>query len=352
IEEQPESTRKFIQYLGVVNQLTSGSIYHEKSPETLRKMFLAFAEDVRVILVMLAYQVIVMRNARDSQEDKHSAVPQDTNTIFAPIANRLGLSGIKWELEDYAFRFLEPDFYREIASKLDGKRKIREAYIENVMETIKKLLLDHIIKADVSGRVKHIYSIARKMRQKNLSFEQLYDIRAVRILVDSTADCYAVLGMIHELWVPIPREFDDYIANPKPNGYQSLHTVVLAPNDLTLEVQIRTHKMHNDAEMGVAAHWKYKEGRGTSIDQADLNWLRDHLNRVLEEGEEEISEASIFNENVYVMTPAGEPLELIAGSTPLDFAYQIHTGLGNRCRGAKVNGAIVPLTYVLQNRDV
>ncbi len=352
IEEQPESTRKFIQYLGVVNQLTSGSISHEKSPETLRKMFLAFAEDVRVIVVMLAYQVIVMRNARDSQEDKQRAIAQNTNTIFAPIANRLGLSGIKWELEDYAFRFLEPDFYREIASKLDGKRKIREAYIENVMATIKKLLLDHNIKADVSGRVKHIYSIARKMRQKNLSFEQLYDIRAVRILVDSTADCYAVLGMIHELWVPIPREFDDYIANPKPNGYQSLHTVVLAPNDLTLEVQIRTHKMHNDAEMGVAAHWKYKEGRGTSIDQADLNWLRDHLNRALEEGEEEISEASIFNENVYVMTPAGEPLELIAGSTPLDFAYKIHTGLGNRCRGAKVNGAIVPLTYVLQNRDV
>ena len=352
IAEQPEGTQKFIQYLGVVNQLTSGNISYEKSPETLRKMFLAFAEDVRVIVVMLAYQVIIMRNARDSQEDNQRAIAQNTNTIFAPIANRLGLSGIKWELEDYSFRFLEPDFYREIASKLDGKRNIREAYITNVVQTLKDLLAEHHINADVSGRVKHIYSIARKMRQKNLSFEQLYDIRAVRILVDTTADCYAVLGMIHELWVPIPREFDDYIANPKPNGYQSLHTVVLAPQDLTLEVQIRTHKMHNDAEKGVAAHWKYKEGRGTSIDQADLNWLREHLDRALEEGEEQITEESIFNENVFVMTPAGEPLELIAGATPLDFAYKIHTGLGNRCRGAKVNGAIVPLTYVLQNRDV
>ncbi|MHC5226286.1 RelA/SpoT family protein [Ignatzschineria sp. LJL83] len=352
IAEQPEGTQKFIQYLGVVNQLTSGNISYEKSPETLRKMFLAFAEDVRVIVVMLAYQVIIMRNARDSQEDNQRAIAQNTNTIFAPIANRLGLSGIKWELEDYSFRFLEPDFYREIASKLDGKRNIRETYITNVVQTLKDLLAEHHINADVSGRVKHIYSIARKMRQKNLSFEQLYDIRAVRILVDTTADCYAVLGMIHELWVPIPREFDDYIANPKPNGYQSLHTVVLAPQDLTLEVQIRTHKMHNDAEKGVAAHWKYKEGRGTSIDQADLNWLREHLDRALEEGEEQITEESIFNENVYVMTPAGEPLELIAGATPLDFAYKIHTGLGNRCRGAKVNGAIVPLTYVLQNRDV
>lgn len=352
VEAQPESTRKFIQYLAVVNQLTSGTISHEKSPETLRKMFLAFAEDVRVIVVMLAYQVIIMRNARDSQEEKQRAIAQNTNTIFAPIANRLGLSGIKWELEDYAFRFLEPELYREIASKLDGKRSVREAYIQSVIGRLEALLQDHKIEAQVTGRVKHIYSIARKMRQKNLAFEQLYDIRAVRILVDSTADCYAVLGMIHELWVPIPREFDDYIANPKPNGYQSLHTVVLAPEDRTLEVQIRTHKMHQDAEMGVAAHWKYKEGRGTSIDQADLNWLRDHLNRVLEEGEELITEESIFNENVYVMTPAGKPIELIAGSTPLDFAYKIHTGLGNRCRGAKVNGAIVPLTYVLQNRDV
>ncbi len=351
-ENQPEPTRKFIQYLGVVNQLTSGTISHEKSPETLRKMFLAFAEDVRVIVVMLAYQVIVMRNARDSQEDKQRMIAQNTNTIFAPIANRLGLSGIKWELEDYSLRFLEPDFYREIASKLDGKRSVREQYIQDVVTTLRTLLKENGIQAEVSGRVKHIYSIARKMRQKNLSYEQLYDIRAVRILVDSTADCYAVLGMMHELWVPIPKEFDDYIANPKPNGYQSLHTVVLGPGDFTVEVQIRTHKMHNDAEKGVAAHWKYKEGRGTSIDQADLNWLRDHLDRVLEEGEEQITEESIFNENVYVMTPAGEPIELIAGSTPLDFAYKIHTGLGNRCRGAKVNGAIVPLTYVLQNRDV
>lgn len=352
VENQPEATRKFIQYLGVVNQLTSGTISHEKSPETLRKMFLAFAEDVRVIVVMLAYQVIIMRNARDSQEDKQRMIAQNTNTIFAPIANRLGLSGIKWELEDYSFRFLEPEFYREIASKLDGKRSVREQYIKDIVTTLRELLEQHGIKADVSGRVKHIYSIARKMRQKNLSYEQLYDIRAVRVLVENTADCYAVLGLMHELWVPIPKEFDDYIANPKPNGYQSLHTVVLAPGDFTLEVQIRTHKMHNDAEKGVAAHWKYKEGRGTSIDQADLNWLRDHLDRVLEEGEEQISEESIFNENVYVMTPAGEPIELMAGSTPLDFAYKIHTGLGNRCRGAKVNGAIVPLTYVLQNRDV
>ncbi len=351
-EEQPEGVRKFIRNLGIINQLSSGSIQQERSPETLRKMFLALAEDVRVIVVMLAYQVIVMRNARDSQEEEQRIIALNTNNVFAPIANRLGLARIKWELEDYSLRFLEPKAYREIASKLDGKREVREEYIENVIQTLKELLQKEGIEGEVTGRVKHIYSIWRKMRHKNLSFDQLFDVRAVRILLDTTTDCYTVLGMIHDLWTPIPREFDDYIANPKPNGYQSLHTVVLAPGDKTLEVQIRTHQMHQDAELGVAAHWKYKEGSSTSIDQADLNWLREHLNRALEEGEEEIAEETLFNEHVYVMTPAGEAVELMAGSTPLDFAYKIHTELGHRCRGAKVNGHIVPLTYALQNRDV
>lgn len=352
VEQQPESLRKFISNLGVMNQLTHIRSDKERAQETQRKMFLALAEDVRVIVVMLAYQVIVMRNARGIDKAEQHRIAQNTNSIFAPVANRLGLSRIKWELEDYSLRFLEPLAYREIASKLDGRREDRERYIHKVIMRLEQLVADAGINAEVTGRVKHIYSIWKKMNQKNLSFDQLFDLRAVRILVESTAECYTVLGLIHDLWTPIPKEFDDYIANPKPNGYQSLHTVVLAPGDLTLEVQIRTRQMHEDAELGVAAHWKYKEGSGTSIDQADLNWLREHLSRALEAGDDEhASEENIFNDHVYVITPEGEPIELAAGSTPLDFAYKIHTELGHRCRGAKVNGHIVPLTYRLKNQD-
>ncbi len=350
-EQQPQGLRKFIANLGVVNQLKTGHEEAGTSAETLRKMFLALAEDVRAIVVMLAYQVIVMRNARDGQEAEQRRIAKNTNTIFAPIANRLGLSRIKWELEDYSLRFLEPLAYREIASKLDGRREDREIYIKKVIDDIQKALRLESISGQVSGRVKHIYSIWKKMRQKNLTFEELFDIRAVRILLPTIADCYRTLGLIHELYTPIPKEFDDYIANPKPNGYQSLHTVVLTPENLTLEVQIRTVKMHQDAELGVAAHWKYKEGSGTSIDQADLNWLREHLKAALEEDRDELPEESIFSDHVYVITPTGEAMELVAGSTPLDFAYKIHTELGHRFRGAKVNGKIVPITYQLKNRD-
>ncbi|MDG9729676.1 bifunctional (p)ppGpp synthetase/guanosine-3',5'-bis(diphosphate) 3'-pyrophosphohydrolase [Ignatzschineria sp. RMDPL8A] len=355
-EEQPEDLRKFIDNLFTLNKLSSFSTLQErsKSQETLRKMLLALADDVRAIVVMIAYQVILMRNARDFDPETQRLIAKNTAAIFAPLANRLGLARLKWELEDFSLRFLEPDTYKQLASKLDGKRKDREAYIEKIIERLKSLLGENGIEGSVSGRVKHIYSIWKKMTKKNIDFDELFDVRAVRIMVDDVATCYAVLGLVHELWTPIPKEFDDYIANPKPNGYQSLHTAVLGPENKTLEIQIRTYQMHENAELGVAAHWRYKEGSGASIDQKHLNWFRDFLHKELEEHEEineDELEEGVFDDYVYVMTPAGEPIELMRGSTPLDFAYKIHTDLGHRCRGAKVNGKIVPLTYVLNNQD-
>lgn len=326
--------------------------------EALRKMLLAMADDVRVVLIKLAERVVYMRSITQAAEAVRAAAARHTRSLFVPLANRLGIFAIKWELEDLSFRFLEPDVYKNIATLLDGKRIEREAFIERVLHTLRDDLARLNIKAEIAGRPKHIWSIHRKMQSKNLPFDNLYDIRAVRVLVDSVDDCYAVLALIHDEWKPIAGEFDDYIAQPKANNYQSLHTAVIGPEAKTLEVQIRTHEMHNASEHGVAAHWRYKEGAGhkTAADkrfESKIAWLRQVLDwkRELadESGFSEQVKQGLFNDTVYVFTPQGKVIDLTAGSTPVDFAYHVHTDLGHRCRGAKLDGQIVPLNTKLQN---
>lgn len=324
--------------------------------ESLRKMLLAMAQDVRVVLIRLAICVYQMRHLKALPWDEQRRVAQLTLDIFAPLANRLGIGQLKWELEDLALRHLEPATYKQIAKALDERRSEREQYLTTVMAQLRTELQQAGVQAEVSGRVKHIYSIWRKMQRKQLRFEQIFDVRAVRILVNSVADCYAALGIVHALWNHIPREFDDYIAHPKGNGYQSLHTAVIGPGGRTVEVQIRTWEMHHHAELGVAAHWRYKEG-GTVKDayQQQIAWLRQLL-----EWKDEITDtgdfldrfkAEAFQDRVYVITPKGAIVELPQGATPLDFAYYIHTEVGHRCRGARVNGRIVTLGYELRNGD-
>ena len=328
------------------------------SIEALRKMLLAMADDVRVVLIKLAERVVYMRSITQATEGVRAAAARHTRSLFVPLANRLGIFAIKWELEDLSFRFLEPDIYKNIATMLDGKRIEREAFIERVLHTLRDDLARLNIKAEIAGRPKHIWSIHRKMQSKNLPFDHLYDIRAVRVLVDSVDDCYAVLALIHDEWQPITGEFDDYIAQPKANNYRSLHTAVIGPEGKTLEVQIRTHEMHNASEHGVAAHWRYKEGTGhkTAADkrfESKIAWLRQVLDwkRELadESGFSEQVKQGLFNDTVYVFTPQGKVIDLTAGSTPVDFAYHVHTDLGHRCRGAKLDGQIVPLNTKLQN---
>jgi len=332
------------------------------SIEILRKMLLAMADDVRVVLIMLAERVVNMRAITRADEAVRHAAAIQTRDLFAPLANRLGVFQIKWELEDFSFRFLEPDLYKRVATMLDGKRGEREAYIQRVLDTLRVELDKLGVKAEIAGRPKHIFSIYRKMQSKSLPFEKLYDVRAVRVLVDTVADCYTVLGLVHDFWQPIPGEFDDYIAQPKANNYQSLHTAVVGPEGKTLEVQIRTHEMHIASEHGVAAHWRYKEtskegGRHKSAAdkkfESKIAWLRQVLewNRELVDqgGFSEQVKQGLFNDTIYVFTPQGKVIDLTAGSTPVDFAYHVHTDLGHRCRGAKVDGQIVPLNTKLQN---
>jgi GTP pyrophosphokinase len=326
--------------------------------EALRKMLLAMADDVRVVLIKLAERVVYMRSITQAAETIRAAAARHTRSLFVPLANRLGIFAIKWELEDLSFRFLEPEVYKNIAAMLDGKRIEREAFIGRVLNTLREDLARLNIKAEIAGRPKHIWSIHRKMQSKSLPFENLYDIRAVRVLVESVDDCYNVLALIHDEWKPITGEFDDYIAQPKANNYQSLHTAVIGPEGKTLEVQIRTHEMHNASEHGVAAHWRYKEGAGlkTAADkrfESKIAWLRQVLDwkRELadESGFSEQIKQGLFNDTVYVFTPQGKVIDLTAGSTPVDFAYHVHTDLGHRCRGAKLDGQIVPLNTKLQN---
>jgi GTP pyrophosphokinase len=278
--------------------------------------------------------------------------------LFAPLANRLGVFSIKWELEDLSFRFLEPELYKRIAGYLDGKRAEREDYMQRVVDELRVEVRELGIEAEIAGRPKHLWSIHRKMQSKNLPFERLYDVRAARVLVNTVAECYAVLGLVHDRWEPIPGEFDDYISQPKANNYQSLHTAVIGPEGKTLEVQIRTQEMHLASEHGVAAHWRYKEGGAhkTTADkkfEAKIAWLRQVLewNRELADqgGFSEQVKKGLFNDTVYVFTPQGKVIDLSAGATPVDFAYHVHTDLGHRCRGAKVDGQIVPLNTKLQN---
>ena len=325
------------------------------SAEGLRRLLLAIVRDLRVVLILLSRQLAGMRAAAALDEPERRRLAQLSADIHAPLANRLGIWQLKWELEDLAFRYLQPDTYRRIAKLLDEKRGDRERFIETAKSRLRAALADAGIAADVAGRPKHIYSIWKKMQRKDVPFSDLYDIRAVRVLVDDITDCYAALGVAHSLWTPIPSEFDDYIANPKGNQYRSLHTAVMGPEGKTLEIQIRTHDMHQHAELGVAAHWRYKEGGGGDAEfERKIAWMRQLLEG--KEGEEDGAllaglSTELIEDRVYLLTPQGQVIDLPRGGTVLDFAYHVHTEVGHRCRGAKVNGRIVPLTFAPNSGD-
>ena len=334
-----------------------------RQAETLRKMLLAVVSDPRLILARLAEHLVALRHARDLPGDAAGLAERERRAIearavFAPLASRLGVWQLKWELEDLAFRYLEPEEYRRIASALNERRADRERYIEGLCEHLRAELHAAGVAADVYGRPKHMYSIHRKMQRKQLAFEQLFDVRAVRIIVATIRDCYAALGVVHGLWTYIPGEFDDYIATPKGNFYRSIHTAVIGPQGRSVEVQIRTSEMHEHAELGVAAHWTYKEGAPTDAEyQRKIEWVRRLLEPQAAEAQtdreflEQVT-SELFEDRVYALTPKGEVVDLPRGATPLDFAYSVHTSLGHRCRGAKVNGRIVPLTYALSNGEI
>ncbi len=332
----------------------------ENQLHNLRKMLVAMVDDVRVALIKLAERTCAIRAVKEAAEEKCRKVAREVFDIYAPLAHRLGIGHIKWELEDLSFRYLHPRAYKKIASLLDEKRLERDAYIAKVVEQLNESLSGASIHAQVTGRAKHIYSIWRKMKRKRVDFYQIYDIRAVRVLVPTVRDCYACLGIVHSMWQHIPKEFDDYIATPKENGYRSLHTAVLGPDSKVLEVQIRTHDMHEESELGVCAHWHYKEGAKKS--QTDsyedkIAWLRQVLEWQEELGDAGLSDLvtqfshDVIDERIYVFTPDGHVVDLASGATPLDFAYHIHTEVGHGCRGAKVNGRIVPLTYQLSTGE-
>ncbi|MFA7386332.1 MAG: GTP diphosphokinase [Thiohalobacteraceae bacterium] len=328
----------------------------QQDAESLRKLLLAMVEDVRVVLIKLADRLHNMRTLKFLEEPRQRQIAQETLEIYAPLANRLGMGQLKWELEDLSLRYLDPQSYRGIAEQLDERRVDRERFIERVVRQLRRELKTADVEAEVTGRPKHIYSIWKKMQRKNLPFNQIFDVRAVRVIVADDADCYAALGVVHSLWHHIPKEFDDYIANPKENNYRSLHTAVVGPGGQTVEVQIRSRDMHEHAELGIAAHWHYKEGgRFDSNVEQRVAWLRQLL-----EWKDEESTASDFvarfksesgSERVYVLTPQGRVVDLPAGATPLDFAYYVHTDIGHRCRGAKVNGRMVPLAYELRSGE-
>lgn len=331
----------------------------ERQAENLRKMFMAMAKDIRVLLIKLADRTHNMRTLKYLSPMKQRSISQETLEIYAPLAHRLGIYKIKWELEDLAFRFLERDRYYELVDKLAKKRREREAFIAQIIETLEPKLKEVGITANISGRPKHLYSIWQKMKEQNKEFHEIYDLTAIRIIVNSLKDCYGALGIVHTLWKPIPGRFKDYIAMPKPNMYQSLHTLVMVGKNELLEVQIRTWEMHRTAEYGIAAHWRYKEKKDSKQDtkfEQKLSWLRQIL-----ELQQESKDAAEFMENVkidlfadevFVFTPKGDVIDLPAGSIPLDFAYKIHTDIGHRCIGARVNGRLVPLDYELKTGDI
>ena len=339
----------------------NGSGFAQKSDEqhidSIRRMLLAMVEDVRAVVIKMAERICALQQVKKADEETRVMVARECASIYAPLANRLGIGQLKWELEDLAFRYLHPITYKQIAQQLDGKRRERAEYIDTIVDDLQGLLDSEEIRAEVYGRPKHIFSIWKKMQKKRLTFEQLFDIRAVRIIAERLQDCYAALGTVHASYKHLPNEFDDYIATPKPNGYQSIHTVIVGPEGKSVEIQIRTQKMHQDAELGVAAHWKYKEGstgKQSGYDER-INWLRRILawqEEVAESGDlvEELR-SQVFDDRVYVFTPKGDVIDLPQGATPLDFAYYIHSNVGHRCIGAKVNGRIVPFTYLLQSGD-
>lgn len=346
-----------VRRMEAIKSLQSRTRQDENHINNLRRMLLSMVEDVRAVVIKMAERICTLHAVKESDEETRVIVAHECATIYAPLANRLGIGQLKWELEDLSFRYLHPTTYKRIAAMLDEKRIDREQYIIDIVERLQGMLDEQNIKAEVIGRPKHIYSIWKKMQKKQLSFEELFDIRALRIVADRLQDCYAALGTVHTTWKHIPKEFDDYIATPKQNGYQSIHTVIVGPEGKPVEIQIRTQQMHQDAELGIAAHWKYKEGatgRAAGSEER-LNWLRKIL-----QWQEEMAESGnlveelrsqVFDDRVYVFTPKGDVIDLPLGSTPLDFAYYVHSNVGHRCIGAKVNKRIVPFTYKLQSGD-
>jgi GTP pyrophosphokinase len=320
------------------------------SAEGIRRLLLVLIKDVRVVLILLAEQLVLMRGLSKLDTPERLQIARVTSDVHAPLANRLGVWQLKWELEDLAFRYQQPDTYKRIAKLLDERRSDREGYIQRFIAKLEAAMREAGIAAEVKGRPKHIYSIYKKMQKKNLAFDELFDVRAVRLLVNDLSACYAALGVVHSQFQYIPGEFDDYIANPKGNNYRSLHTAVIGEGGKTVEIQIRTQEMHEHAELGVAAHWRYKEGGNSAAEfERKINWMRQLLDAREETNDDASLEAgfstALLEDHVYVLTPKGEVLELPAHSTVLDFAYLVHTAVGHRCRGAKVNGRIVPLTH-------
>jgi GTP pyrophosphokinase len=360
-DEFGDGLARMVVDLGRIGQLANvDRVVAEKDQqqheENLRRLLLGIAEDVRVVLVVLAERVHLMRAAKNLPAPRRQELAQDTQRVYAPLANRLGIWQIKWELEDLALRYLHPEDYKRIAKLLKERRGERQEYIARVIDTLKAELERAGVKASVTGRPKHIYSIWKKMQRKGVDIEQIFDLRAVRILVDDIPSCYLALGIVHGLWRHLPSEFDDYIATPKGNMYQSLHTAVIGPEEKPLEVQIRTYDMHRHAEYGVAAHWAYKESKGHDAEfQRRVTWMRNWL-ELKNEGDQggdfvERFKAEFEPVHVYVLTPQAKVIELPRGATPLDFAYAIHSEIGNHCRGARVDGRIVPLTHQLTSGE-
>ncbi|HET7812384.1 MAG TPA: HD domain-containing protein [Steroidobacteraceae bacterium] len=355
------SLARELQHFGDIRLTPVAAATHRLEPaqaEALRKMLLSVVSDPRLVLARLARQLVELNASKDGHASTRERLALETREVFAPLANRLGLWQLKWELEDLAFRFLHPEDYRRIASALAEKRADRERYITELCRSLEDMLRAAGLDAEVYGRPKHIYSIHRKMERKQLTFEQVFDLRAVRIVTGTVADCYAVLGLVHGRYTYIPGEFDDYIATPKDNFYRSIHTAVLGPEGKAVEVQIRTREMHDQAELGLAAHWRYKESRAHDVSyDRKIEWVRKLLDADRRGGDTDRDfldevRAELFEDRVYALTPKGEVVDLPPGATPLDFAYHVHTDLGHRTRGARVNGRIVPLQRALANGEV
>ncbi|MFA5104084.1 MAG: bifunctional (p)ppGpp synthetase/guanosine-3',5'-bis(diphosphate) 3'-pyrophosphohydrolase [Candidatus Margulisiibacteriota bacterium] len=355
-QEFGESVRKLVMGVTKLGKLTFES-KEERQAENFRKMFVAMAQDLRIILIKLSDRLHNMQTLMYLPPDRQKDIAKETMEIYAPLAHRLGMWKLKWELEDLSFYYLEPEQYAKIKELVSEKKEERERYIQEFIEKVKDALLNVGISTQIAGRSKHFYSIYSKLVQKNVEFDDIYDLIAIRVIVDSIKDCYAVLGIVHSIWKPVPGRFRDFIALPKPNGYQTLHTTVMGSNGKPVEIQIRTKQMHRMAEYGIAAHWKYKEGvSGDETFDKKLSWIREMLDY-----QKEVKSAKDFLENVkidffmdevFVYSPKGDVYDLPVGSTPIDFAYHVHTQVGHKCVGAKVNGHIVPLDYVLKNGDI